>query len=224
MKKGTFYSQINESARILTKLNIMETRNFYPPYSKYSASLFRNLTYVDTWKFCYKNQYYDFQLVDNSLLQLKALAFNPLSLSYIYYECPYDCPSYQDFLVQLGLNVREVGYELKSDYEEYLATCEIKETVTPVRYDFVPSDYKEGGHPASHLHLGHRGNIRIGTKKILKPLSFVLFVIRQYYPKSWIEFLPMPNAPIWCRNVRANLANVPSKFWNKYDRWEMALT
>jgi hypothetical protein len=113
---------------------------------------------------------------------------------------------------------------LRPEYEVYLSTCTLKEAVAPIRYDFSPDDYTEGIHPASHIHFGHANNIRVGTKKVLKPVSFCLFILRQSYPNKWIELLGITEAEHWSKSVRIELDEVEAKFWNKFDEWEMILS
>jgi len=114
-------------------------------------------------------------------------------------------------------------FKFKRDYENYLANPDIKENVTPLRYDYYPEHYVEGRHPASHFHFGNKNNVRVGTKKVLMPLSFVLFVIRQCYPEAWQKLSGMSDAEILCRNVRDSLEDVDKEFWNKLDQWELIL-
>jgi len=132
--------------------------------------------------------------------------------------------SYLDFLASNALNYYEVGDSFRVEYEEYLSTCKIKETFTPIRYDFAPSLYTEGRHPASHIHFGHQNEIRVGTKHILRPLSFLLLIIRQHYPNAWQRLIQHEEAVSWCRNVREHLDVIHDVYWNVMDEWEMILT
>lgn len=223
MNRGSFHTQIDTAWKIVRTLKLDRHRNYYPSYPENSASIFRRMSYVDIWKECLKNQYYDFQLNDNSLIQFRAICYNPPLVTYSFYECPYHCLSYADFLNEKGLDIVEVGSNFIPQYEEYLLNCDLKEAVTPIRYDFYPNHYQEGIHPASHVHFGHINNVRVATKKILKPVSFLLLVIRQYYPNDWIILLSNQNARGWCRNIRTNLRDVDVSFWNRNDKNEMVL-
>ncbi len=223
MNEGLFRSQINTGWEILKKLGLGADIVYSPKTFSKPASFFRNLTYLETWIECYQNQYYNFQLTDNSLIQFSADSFRPLALRYTYYECPYQALLYSEFLIQNGFDPREVGDELLDDYETYLSTLDTKETFTPIRYDFSPSQYQEGHHPASHIHFGHKSHIRIGTKKVLRPISFLLLIIRQCYPDHWRRLLPMESADLWCRNVREHLNDIDDQFWRFGDSNEMYL-
>ena len=223
MNRGLFSTQVNTAWNILKHLELAAKRVYVPDYSE-KASTFRGLTYLDTWKQCIQRQSYNFQLVDNSLIQFQVDNYTPLELRYVFYECPFESMSYLDFLDSNDLNYYEVGDGFRAEYEEYLATCELKETFTPIRYDFSPNLYTEGRHPASHIHFGHRNEIRIGTRHILRPLSFLLLIIRQNYPNTWQRLLQHEEATNWCKNVREQLDGIHDTYWNALDEWEMILT
>jgi hypothetical protein len=224
MNKGKFITQVNFAWKILTRFEMSESRNHFPKFPENPAETFRDKRDDEIWAICYQNNYFDFQLYDNSLMHFRAESFRPLQLSYTYYECFYVCYSYEEFLMESNLTFREVQDELKADYEEYLTTCDLKNAVTPIRYDFDCNQYREGIHPASHMHFGPMNQIRIGARKILNPISFVLFIIRQIYPLRWQEFLQWNKAPDACKYVRHALDDIHSDFWNNQDEWEMFLT
>lgn len=223
MNRGSFRSQLDASWRILRTIKLDEHRNYHPNYPTNPANQFKNLSYIDIWKECIKNQYYDMQLNNNSFIQFIASSFNPLILSYSFYECPYECLSFEDFTSQHFPDLMEQEVGLRQIYEDYLTDCDLRESITPLRYDFYPEHYQEGLHPASHIHFGHSNNIRIATKKILKPVSFLLMIIRQYYPPYWIRLLDNTNASGWCNYIRQRLNEIDLQYWNNNDKREMHL-
>jgi hypothetical protein len=225
MNKGEFETQLNIAWDIIRQLNLQFDRIWSPSYSGAQASSFRGLNYSQVWKKCLSEQLYDFQLVDNSFFQFRVESFGPVKVGYAYYECPYRCMSYSEFILQeLGGDPADVGDAFMTDYSNYIVSSFPKDTVTPLRYDYAPDDYTEGRHPASHIHFGHCNNIRVGTRHILlRPLAFLLFVIRQYYPDKWIELLRDDKAWIWCRDIRDNLDEVHANYWKELDKLEMSL-
>jgi hypothetical protein len=223
MNIALFNAQLNTAWDLLNDLSIGSERNWSPDYAGLGASAFRHLSYLDVWKKCVNETFYDFQLSDNSLLQFRVPSYSPLELSYVYYECPYECLAYEEFVQELGFAYEDVHDELKPEYGDYVTTCDAKDTVTPIRYDLSPALYRAGGHPASHIHFGHNSDIRVGTRRILRPLSFVLFVLRQCYSKTWQRLLARSDAEILCRNVKQNLTDVPREYWDVLDEREMTL-
>jgi hypothetical protein len=170
-------------------------------------------------------------LNDNSLIQLQAFDFNPFEVSYSYLECPYQAISYVEFIEQIldedpDLLMQESYDDISvthSLYEDFLLTQGMKETVTPIRYDWAPNSYIQGLHPASHVHFGFNNDIRLGTRYILRPISFVLLIIRQCYKLKWKELVNSDEALDWCENVRNNLKRVDDDYFNRLDEFEMML-
>lgn len=226
MKKGIFNSQLNVIEQILKKLDILKDRNENPNYKNYQASFFRNKSYSEVWKQCVDLNLFDFMLTDNAILQFRFNSTSSVDLSYAFYECPYKpLISYEEFerKIRISRNDECDEFEILRQYDYYENTPEIKESTTPIRYDYNTSLYIEGRHPASHLHLGYKSNIRIGSKKILRPISFLLLILRQWYPDTWIKFLNSENAEILCRNIREHPSDIDPKYWNRKDEFEMIL-
>lgn len=225
MNRGLFRTQLNTCWEIISSLELNHERVWYPMYGRYYPANFKGLTYLEVWDKCLADHLYDFQLADNSLIQFRVDSFNPLKVGYSYYECPYQCLSYTEFVEsELGFDINVVRDGFMKEYSDYLSGCTLKNSVTPVRYDYDPDSYREGIHPTSHVHFGYGSNVRIGTRKVLvKPLSFLLLVIRQIYPYHWAVLLEYSRASIWCRNIRANLDDVHTDYWNPKDLLELFL-
>ena len=225
MKQGVFKAQINEAEKILKELGLYSDRRHWPAYNQYGASSFRGKNYLKIWETCFKEQLYDFKLDDDSLIQFRANSFDPLDINYIYLECPLcKLVSFDKFTErEVELAVDKDEDELLRLYEFYTTMSGKKDAVTPIRYDYSPELYKAGCHPASHVHFGHSSEIRLGAKKILRPLSFLFFVIRQCYPDIWVQFIQKDNADHLCRNIREHLDDIAEECWNRLDNWEMVL-
>ncbi len=225
MKQGGFKAQVSEVEKILGTLGLYGDRCDWPAYHQYGASSFRGKNHLEIWKFYFSNQLYDFKLSDDSLIQFRVDNFRPLDISYLYLECPFDnFVSFDEFIE--SEEASEEGKDiiaLQQEHNYYLDSLEIKDAVTPIRYDYSPNLYKAGRHPASHIHFGHSNEIRLGTKKILRPLSFLFFVIRQCYPDIWVQFTQNDKAEHLCRNIREHLDDISEECWNRLDDWEMVL-
>ena len=204
MNKGQFEAQVNEIERLLKSHSLLQERNRFPDYGDCGVSLFNQKSYREVWEISFKEQWYDFMLVDHSLIQFKA-DFTQPCFNYAYYESPHRVPTYTDYLVlECGFapeELSDIGDSFRTDYEVSLATSGLKEVFTPIRYDYDPERYVEGRHPASHIHVGSSNNLRIGARMLLKPMSFVLFVFRQCYPNIWMDLLESENDNILLRNV-----------------------
>jgi hypothetical protein len=219
--KGKYESQLNLIEFILKHLDFLEQRNRFPA-SMPDISFLRKASYPDNWKILVKQNYFHFQLKDNSLFYF--LAKNDFEiLSYSYYECPFLCLTYEEFLGDFNFDPAEAGHEFYNDYEIYLDGCEIRSSFAPIRYDYDPNAYRQAVHPASHIHIGASNEIRIGCDKILEPISFFLFVIRQIYPSYWTIMLRTKVIEKFHTSRKRDLQSVKADLWNEMDFNELHL-
>lgn len=175
------------------------------------------------------DEWYDCRLIDSSLLQFRRW---DQKLSYSYLESPYEAMTFDEYASErmdenwqmLPAEVRQsLELDLRGGYELYLQSDLAERHTTPLRYDYEPALYRVGIHPAGHIHFGLNNEIRLCTKRILSPLSFTLFVMRQCYPKHWeILLQTRQDDPIF-REVREKLTAVPGKFMQALDHCEHQL-
>ncbi len=208
---------------MLKKIGLLRDTNYYPQYPENPASHFKQFSYIETWRELYSKAYYHFMLEDYSLLHFRVEGGDEQHLSFSFMECPYTTLPYELFLEELGFSLDEVGDSFLEEYELEASNFASKDDVMPIRYDYEPELYQSGLHPASHIHFGYESDIRIGTKRILRPMSFTLFVVRQCYKSRWPSVIKHEKADNWCRNVRQSLEHVDDRFFNEIDHLEMHL-
>jgi hypothetical protein len=131
--------------------------------------------------------------------------------------------TFEDYLLMADRqeNTENDPIILRHEYELIEPTK--KDAITPLRYDYNLDIYKEGIHPASHLHMGFNNNIRIATERILKPISFVLFILRQNYPNIWIGYISREYHNPILRNIRVTLDTVENDFRQRLDELQLFL-
>lgn len=140
--------------------------------------------FVETFK-------YDFLLFDDSLLQYsyeRDQNGHPL-IKYSYYQFPFDFPTYEEYLLSNDLTYEEAGDLFRHDYEQELSEASARVYLTPIRYDYDVTQYTEGVHPASHIHIGYMNSIRLPVCMILTPFMFTLFVVKQCYYNDWLSLV-----------------------------------
>jgi hypothetical protein len=226
--EGRFQTQLSTVERILKHADLFEERQAFP-VKGLGAAFFRGKSYREVYSNCISEFVYDFRLADQSLLLFEKGGSNEHegTLSYTFYECPVEVMPYGDFVAgQLDIDatnedftsiLAEWGDDLRIDYDRYVNSSDSKALVTPMRYDYVAAHYKCRIHPASHMHFGFLNQIRIGTRRIMNPISFALFVIRQRYPANWVRLLATRWGKTWCRNIREHLALVHANYWSPED-------
>lgn len=193
-------------------------------YDVGSASEFAQASYIEEWRTLLAGERYDFRFEDLSLLQFRAKGEgSELELRYAFYEAPVKVVGYRAFLEDyLATTFGESGYAAWPEYEDYVLTAPAR-PATPIRYDYSPTMYTEGVHPASHVHIGFRSRVRLGTTKCWRPMSFALFVLRQAYPDVWKQFLGHSQAPTMARYVCDSLHDVPAEYARARDGWQAVL-
>lgn len=218
----------------MKKLHLFAERQRFPNKTL-GAKDFRGKPYRERYEFAFKEFAYDFRLNDQSLLLFKKAGedIHNGSLNFSHLEAPTSVMSYELFVGSLeGLSPGEPDYDkaleawgdaLRPDYEVYVQSLDLKSAVTPLRYDCQAADYRAGLHPASHMHFGFESQIRVGTRRVVTPLGFVLFVVRQRYPTEWSQLLRWENCAQLCRNVRVELNEVDERYWCDGDEQELFL-
>lgn len=196
----------------------------YPDYRQLVSDA-RSKTYFDHWLSCLADGNYDIKLADQSLLQFNTWESNGVeNCGFVYLECPLLCQTYDDFIDTEfpHEDTRHVSFQF--EYENYLLTCDKKEIITPIRYDYSPSDYRPGAHPAAHVHVGAEEGVRLALHKLLGPMSFCLFVCRQRYVRMWEDVvLSHERLATWSKHIDELLETLPTEFRSHFDSNELML-
>lgn len=218
-----FEAKVREAGDILRQLDLLDRENFFPAYSG-MQKIARDLHYRDEWSYYESQSLFDLKLVDGSLFQFKDRPESHTDASYCFYDSPLAVDDYQTFLMTtFSVTHEDVGDQGREEYENYLSSADLKRAVTMIRYDHSPPLYREGCHPASHIHMGHGTQVRLGTRRIMNPISFTLFVVRQAYPLQWEKLTAMPIAVQYIKHVRNILSTVHTDYWKIKDGWEIYL-
>lgn len=133
---------------------------------------------------------YDFILTDGSIFQFdfRENPTNGNSARYAFYQFPYDCETYEQFLLSEDSSYRVMGEELREEYNQKATEAGIIPYPVSFRYDLAYSSYLECVHSASHMHFGMQNSIRVPLSRILTPYAFTIFILRQVYYGEWKKF------------------------------------
>ena len=231
---GKFLSQLELIELLLKKLGLFGSREKFPNKNTQAAD-FRGLNYIDVYRKYINDIAYDFLLVDQSILcfNYKGKDIHDGGLSYSYIESPVSLLSYEAFVTRefdldpsndrYEVDLEEIGDGYYSEYEIYLETLPVKTGVCPIRFDCDASSYREGVHPACHVHIGFENDLRIGTRNVLTPLSFFLFIVRQHYPRAWEKIRDFDDFGTFRKEVRLEIAQVHNNYWKSRDTDELYL-
>lgn len=193
----------------LFSLGILFRRN--PSVSRsFDFAKVRDASFFDYWASYYRENWYDFQFKDFSLL-----SFNKNGKgeeTFIYIGCPVDCPlSENDYYA----NER---YRLSGEpYEDYVLSCPKVESVPYLRYDNAINQYNPGLHPANHFHFGFGQKNRVGSVLYFDIVAFVAMVLRQFYPDIWSKVLNGSKSYPLLYGHKSKLKGISDDYYNGLD-------
>ncbi|ALU28222.1 DUF2290 domain-containing protein [Myroides odoratimimus] len=192
MTQGKFISSINESIDLLNKFKLLKSKG--PKgngiYSEEFLKISKKKNIVETYKCAIKNEDYDILLKDESIIQFQKKSDD---LRYAYIQNPYIFYSKEEYLNIIYTREEldefsEFGIDElvnENEYEQFLNEQRLNSTSNYFRYDCSPAGYEPLIHSYSHFHIGMNENTRIATSKIITPLKFTKFCIKNTYFEDW---------------------------------------
>ncbi len=201
--RGSKFNLIN----LLKQIDLFGEMNYSIPensfdknkFSKEFLSVSQKGTYKEIYDCAMENKDYDFRLKDNSIMQFtieKDTRRNIMKLRYAYYKCPY---------LIFGNNEAE-------------STDVFMENYVSIRYDYDLNEYKETIHPISHFHIGNDNNLRIPINKVVEPLEFGIFIIRNIYVKEWNKLVNDMSLKDICLKSKEKLEEIGEEFFTNTER------
>lgn len=173
------------------------------------------MSYREEWRSYIEGGFYDIILQDQSLFQFKVFPHlgEGTLVSFSFMPTPHAVLSYERYVLEV-LEVDGSDGDYIEFYDEYISMADVAQAVTPIRYDFAPSELGEA-HPCGHIHIGRENQVRIGVSRMMNVSSFVLFVVRQAYPDAWRRYLQLLSSGdkdvlAVCKCVRHSLSPVPA--------------
>ncbi len=224
---GNFQSKLNSAIKLIRSSDLLQVENFSPTKPTNIAAKCRKKKYSEIWKFLLSESCFRVLLKDYSFFIFSSQKNQEtISTSMSFYGCPYDFITLEDYVVETyGEEYLSFKHDqdIQKEYEYALDHSPQLDCPVTFRYDFSPNLYKPGRHPASHMHIGFENEIRIGCERILDPLSFTAFVIRQHYPEIWHKKILKSHTNFIESSIRNSLPLVSDRYSSEYDKFEMHL-
>jgi hypothetical protein len=137
----------------------------------------RNIKYSEVYKALVDGSSYHAKLIDGALLcfQYRFAIDQSLEKHSLHYW-PSPClPSLDE------------EPELYADHGVYDDVISDRNVRFPIRFDYAPKQKQEIVHPSSHLTLGQYENCRIPVAGPVTPVTFVLFIVRNFYFTAYVK-------------------------------------
>lgn len=174
---------------------------------------------------------YEVLLKDDSIFQF---AFGE-EIRYAFIQNPQFFVSKEDFLTEiyspdelLIFSDDEIEELIESidelEYQQFVNEQELNANSIFLRYDSGSKGYKPLKHSYSHIHIGLNDHLRIPISKILTPLKFVLFSVRNTYFNEWkeafIKIDDFENKILTSKNI---CSPIPNEFWQPIEEYGLFL-
>ena len=190
-------------------LGLLYRRNPSASHS-FDFSKVRDASFFDYWATYYRENWYDYQLKDYSLLSFNEN--NSGDETFVYLGCPVNCLVTEEEYYQ-----NDVLYRSGVSYEDYLLGCPKRDNAPYLRYDKAPGQYNTGLHPANHLHFGYSQNNRVGCLYHLDLIAFVAIVLRQFYPDCWSTVMTNGKTYPYLNGYKSKLEMIGEEHYHGFD-------
>lgn len=232
MTQGKFFFSINESVELLNKFKLIKSRGSKGNgiYSDEFLKISKGNNILETYKCAIKNEDFDILLKDESIIQFQKINED---LRYAYIQNPYKFISKEEYITLIytaeeldeftEFPIEELINE--NEYEQFLNEQNLNSISNYFRYDCSSAGYKPLVHSYSHFHIGMNGSVRIPTSKIITPLKFTKFCIKNTYFEDWkAKFELDPNFSNEVIKMKNDCLQLPENKWNNIESNELYLT
>lgn len=235
MNIAAIMDSMSDVRKVLVESKLYKSRNksrkFTLSSSKFSSE-FLQVSQKKDYELIYKTALskmdYDVLLEDDSIFQFSCSAttvgnLDTSTIRYAFFENPRSYTTYVDFLHRYEMSYEDYGDGFVDYYEQEIAEARLKDSVTPIRYDYDHELYVPVHHPISHLHIGHNNDVRIPISKILTPVVFVLFVIKNVYRERWKVAYDTEVFRSQLRSAKGRCANVNEEYFVEQEQFSLYL-
>lgn len=137
----------------------------------------KNVEYAEIYNELNKNKNYNIKMIDGALIQFLYTYENSSLISHRLAFFP--SPNLEAFQ-----NESEM-YEMDEIYADIIAKNILP---VPIRFDYDPKNHQEIDHSKCHLTLGQFKNCRIPVCSPITPLTFMSFILRNFYNTAFKKF------------------------------------
>jgi len=232
MNRGKFLSSINDSISLLSRFDLFKSKGTKGNgiFSDEFLKISKGDNIVETYNCAIRNFDYDILLKDDSLIQFQLKDEN---LRYAYIQNPNIFISKEEYAfltytpeeleIFSELSIEELIDE--NEYEQFLNEQSLNSISNYFRYDCSPAGYKPLVHSYSHFHIGMNENVRISTSKIITPLKFTKFCIKNTYYENWKTLFE--SDPTFIKEIikmKSECIALPANKWDSIENNDLHLS
>jgi hypothetical protein len=140
--------------------------------------------YTDVYESGLALSHYNILLFDLAFFQFGWSGEN--EVRYAYYPNPFISGNKEaQVKLQNWREAQSADILSEEDVSALIASLTTSGTVPLIRYENSPSQYRSLRHPCSHMHIGLHSENRWPLARVLTPLAFSMWIVKQYYTDSW---------------------------------------
>lgn len=235
MNYGKFSASINDSIALLNKFDLFKSKGPKSNgiYSEEFLKISKSNNLLKIHECAVRNLDYNILLTDDSVIQFQ---WQNNDLRYCFIQNPYKFISKEDFLTVLyskelleelltEFSLDDIISENEENYEQYLNEQNSILNSNYFRYDYSRLGYQPLVHSCSHFHIGLSEHVRIVTSKVITPLKFTKFCIKNTYYEAWKKHLNNnPEFSIELLKIKSECNSLPREHWEDIEGYELHLT
>lgn len=235
MNKAQFNISFKETVVVLKALGIFKDVGKKPigEHSNELKKLAKQNRHRVIYDCAIKNLDYDIILKDDSIFQFK---YDNDEIRYAFIQNPITFITKEEYLEHyfhkedlLEMDEIELDELLKGisdfEYEQFLNEQELNITANIIRYDASNLGYTPLLHSFSHIHIGNNQDLRIPLDKIITPLKFSKFCIKNSFYPLWKNYFKKNNEfKDEIKLAKSKCSNLPSNKWKEIEKNELYLT
>jgi len=221
---------IKEAIKLLKEIDLLKDSNIYEigNHSEEFKKISRGNRHTEIYNCAIENLDYEILLKDDSIFQFSLNSSGVLRYCFIQnpsifvdkfdylreFYSPEELFTYPDEELLSTINEEE--------YEQFVDDQNLNLEANIFRYDLDSAGYSPLLHSYSHIHIGLNENTRLSCSKILTPLKFVIFSIKNTYYKEWKNALKLNEALNQkIKESKDQCINLPKEFWSNDETFEL---
>jgi hypothetical protein len=231
MTRGKLINSITDSISFLKTFSLFKSRGVKGngSYSNEFLEVSKGDDIFITYNCALRNFDYDILLSDDSIFQFQ---LHNDELRYAFIQNPKQLPTREEFLALIleidptELHSLDDLESLASDeeYEQFLLEQKRNSSSNYFRYDYSSVGYIPLIHSYSHIHIGLNENVRIPISKILTPLNFTKFCVKNTYYEIWkSNFNKIENFDREIARIKSECRDLSPVIWQEIERGELFL-